>query len=252
MRRPAAAGTFYPADEKQLRQEVESLLRTADEDNGRFAVTPHAGYPYSGRLSASSCKGLRNYDTYVLVGPNHTGRGAPIALSGQTWRTPLGDVPVDTEIVDELDFPVDESAHVGEHSLEVQLPFLQSLHDSFSIVPITMKDQSREVVERVAEQLQPFTDRVGILASSDLTHYQPLDEAEARDRAFIDAVLSLDVDGLYTEAATGSQCGYGPVAVVIELAKRTGADPRLLGYTTSAEATGDASSVVGYTSILFT
>lgn len=252
MRRPAAAGKFYPGTEDALRREVENLLSEAETGRGFAAVSPHAGYRFSGRLAARSLSALGSHDTFVMVGPNHVGLGEPVAASADTWRTPLGDVEVDRELLEEVDVPVDESAHAREHSLEVQLPFLQALHNDFSIVPISMQDQGREAAKRVADELNGLSKEFGLVASSDLTHYEPLGAAERRDRAFLARVTDLDFDGIYEEAARGSICGYGPVAVATELSKTRGAEPKKLGYSTSAEATGDESSVVGYGSIIFT
>lgn len=251
MRKAAAAGRFYPGDEDALGSTVRDLLRDAERRDGSMTIAPHAGYPYSGGLAARSCAALRDSDTYVLIGPNHTGRGEPVALSAETWRTPLGDVPVDRDAVDATDLPVDEAAHAREHSIEVQLPLLQELRDDFSILPICMKDQGSGAVDTVADAVEPMLDDAALLASSDLTHYAPLDAAEKRDRAFLDRVLDLDTTGVLEAARTGSQCGSGPVAVATTVAERRGLEPELLGYGTSADATGDVSSVVGYGSVMF-
>jgi len=246
-----AAGRFYPGDDRDLRRTVEELLEKEKGAVGMAVVSPHAGYEYSGGLAARSLKAVGEFDTYVLIGPNHTGMGKEVAVSAEPWRTPLGDVPVDDEVVASIDLPVDETAHGREHSLEVQVPFLQVLHDDFSIVPIAMKDQSTDAAKKVLDELDPFLEDIGLVASSDLTHYAALGEAGETDERFLERVLDLDVEGVQREAARTSVCGYGPITAAILLAQRVGLEAELLGYSTSAEATGDASNVVGYGSVLF-
>ncbi|MBS1263514.1 MAG: hypothetical protein MAG715_00697 [Methanonatronarchaeales archaeon] len=252
MRRTAAAGAFYPGDPDELLKTVNGLIEERGRGDARAAIAPHAGYPYSGSLAAESCGAVDEFKTYVLVGPNHTGVGKAIALSDQDWSTPLGRVPVNRKLVRDIDIPVDESSHSREHSLEVLLPILQVLHDGLSIVPVCMRDQGPEAARVVAEELEPHFDSVGVLVSSDLTHHAPLSVARERDERFIERILELDEAGLYGEASTGSFCGYGPVAVAVELALRSELEPSLLGYSTSEAVTGDDSSVVGYCSVSFT
>lgn len=251
MREPVAAGTFYPRNPEELKAQVGRYLADAEPGEGWGAVAPHAGYRFSGELAARSCRALRDSDTYLLLGPNHSGTGEPVALSDQDWRTPLGDVTVNDSIAGAIDVPVDEEAHAREHSLEVQLPFLQVERGSFSIVPISMKDQSRGAARGLADELELLVDDSPLLVSSDLTHYAPLGEARDRDEAFIERVKGLDIGGIYEGGRAGSICGYGPIAVAVMLARRGDSEATLLGYSTSEEATGDASSVVGYCSVLF-
>jgi hypothetical protein len=230
-------------------------------------VCPHAGYMYSGPVAAHAYHSLAadgRPDIVVLFGPNHTGRGSALALMKEgVWRTPLGDVEIDTstanQILKESDIiDVDDSAHALEHSIEVQLPFLQYLYGStFKFVPICflMQDlqSSREVGEATAKALADKNALV--IASTDLTHYEPQETAKQKDKSAIEAALRLDAEGLYStvEARHISMCGYGPTVAAITAAKALNAkNAKLLCYKTSGDITGDYLSVVGYASIMFT
>jgi AmmeMemoRadiSam system protein B len=203
-------------------------------------------------------------DITVILGPNHTGNGSALAVMGEgVWRTPLGDVEVDGEtakkIVEQshiIDF--DDSAHRFEHSIEVQLPFLQYLYGSaFKIVPICflMQDlvSAREVGQAVAKALTGKN--AVVIASSDMTHYEPQERAKKKDTQALDAVGSLDEAKFYSiiESQHISTCGYGPIAALITACKILGVkEAKLLSYKTSGDITGDYSSVVGYAAACFT
>jgi len=230
-------------------------------------VCPHAGYMYSGPVAAHAYYHLAadgKPDTVVLFGPNHTGQGSALALMNEgAWRTPLGDVEIDTatanQILKESDIiDIDDSAHAFEHSIEVQLPFLQYLYGSaFKFVPICflMQDlqSSREVGVAVAKALADKNALV--IASTDMTHYEPQKTAKQKDKAAIEAALNLDAERLYStvEAHHITMCGYGPTIAAITAAKALNAkQAKLLCYKTSGDITGDQYSVVGYASIMFT
>jgi AmmeMemoRadiSam system protein B len=203
-------------------------------------------------------------DVVVILGPNHTGRGSAISIMNDgVWRTPLGDVEIDTEtanrIVQASDIvDVDDRAHVHEHSVELQLPFLQYLYGSeFKFVPICLMMQdlvsSREVGKAVASALNGKNGLV--IASSDLTHYEPQERAESKDKMAIDAALALDEERYYNvvESYGISTCGYGPVIATMTASKELGAkNAELLCYKTSGDVLGDRSAVVGYASMAFT
>lgn len=229
-------------------------------------VCPHAGYMYSGPVAAHAYYNLAadgKPDTIVLFGPNHLGHGSALALMMEgVWRTPLGDVEIDTAtanliLKESSIIDVDDSAHAYEHSIEVQLPFLQHLYGSaFRFVPICflMQDlqSSREVGTAVAKALADKNALV--IASTDMTHYEPQKTAEQKDKAAIEAALKLDAERLYStvEARHISMCGYGPVVAAITASKLLSATKaRLLCYKTSGDITGDFSSVVGYASVSF-
>jgi hypothetical protein len=229
-------------------------------------VCPHAGYMYSGPVAAHAYYHLAadgKPDIVVLFGPNHTGHGSALALMLEgVWRTPLGDVEIDTFaanlILEESGIiDVDDSAHAFEHSIEVQLPFLQYLYGSaFKFVPICFRMQdlqsSREVGVAVAKALADKNALV--IASTDMTHYEPQKTAEQKDKAAIEAALELDAERLYLTVETHhiSMCGYGPTIAAITAAKALNAkESKLLCYKTSGDITGDYFSVVGYASIMF-
>jgi AmmeMemoRadiSam system protein B len=221
---------------------------------------------YSGPVAAHGYNRLAQDgkpDIVVILGPNHTGNGSALAVMREgVWRTPLGDVEIDTATADLIThassiIDVDDSAHAFEHSVEVQLPFLQYLYgSSFKFVPICflMQDleSSREVGSALAKALQGMN--AVIIASTDMTHYEPQKSAEKKDKAAIDAVLKLDEAQLYStvEGFGISMCGPGPTMALVVAAKALGAKKaELLCYKTSGDITGDYSAVVGYASIAF-
>jgi len=229
-------------------------------------VVPHAGYMASGPVAAHAYNHLAKDgkpDVIVVFGPNHTGHGSALSIMNEgAWRTPLGDVEVDTETANQIlsasdIIDVDDRAHVYEHSIELQLPFLQYLYGSeFKFVPICFMMQdlvsSREVGKAVATALKGKNALV--IASSDLTHYEPQERAEKKDKMAVDAALEMDEEGYYraVEAYGISTCGYGPVIAAITAAKELGAKKaELLSYKTSGDVLGDRSAVVGYASIAF-
>jgi len=272
VRRPWVAGAFYPADPDRLRQTIEScfthrlgpggLPGTASPERRIVAVVcPHAGYMYSGPVAAHSYYHLAaeaRPESVVVIGPNHTGMGSPIAMmrSG-AWETPLGEVEIDEGLADAIFrasdiIDIDEWAHAREHSIEVQLPFLQYIYGpGLRFVPICMGFQdlesSREVGRAVAEAVGG-ADAV-IVASTDLTHQEPQASANRKDRLVLESILSLDEAALQERVRSHrvTMCGYGPVSAAIVASKMLGAEKaELLAYHTSGDVTGDHSAVVGY------
>ena len=279
IRSPAVAGSWYAGTPNSLRNQIEELfthrlgpgsLPQTVKDGPRDIVglvVPHAGYMASGPVAAHAYYSLAKDgkpDVIVIFGPNHTGRGSALSIMNEgVWRTPLGDVKVDTETADQIlrasrIVDVDDRAHVYEHSIELQLPFLQYLYGSeFKFVPVCFMMQdlmsSREVGKAVAEALREKNALV--IASSDMTHYEPQERAEKKDKMAIDAALAMDETQYYhtVEAYGISTCGYGPVIAVITAAKELDAKKaQLLCYKTSGDVLGDRSAVVGYASIAFT
>lgn len=274
MRPPAVAGTFYEGSRDGLLEQIEWCYRhphgpgeTPSVVRGPrkvvAVVSPHAGYVYSGPVAAHGFSDIARDGrpgTVVILGPNHTGMGSGVAISlSGKWRTPLGTVELDEKfgrrIVEESDLvDVDEVAHLHEHSIEVQLPFLQHLFGGLKIVPICMMMQdpetSREVGEAIARAASG-TD-VLIIASSDFTHYEPRDSAYRKDMAVIGKIVELDPDGMMSlvEEMNVSMCGPGPVYAAIWAAKRLGAkNAKLLKYATSGDTGPPMGEVVGYASI---
>lgn len=278
VRNPAVAGMFYPADPGELRKMLkwcfthrlgpgrEPPKKPGTTRNIVAMQVPHAGYMYSGPCAAVAY--LRLFedgkpDCFIILGPNHTGVGLPVAVwPAGKWKTPLGEVAIDEDVAKILlehedVLAPDYSAHVSEHSIEVQLPFLQYLFGSdFTFVPICMGDQSPETARRVAEAIVDAIKRSGkdivVLASSDMTHYEPHDRAVERDNEALAAIAALDVERLYDLVESGlSMCGFGPVAVAMHVAREFGAGGRVLRYYTSGDITGDYDAVVGYAAVSF-
>jgi hypothetical protein len=264
MRRPAVAGQFYPLHPQRLLEELKAAFSGAYGGEPlpmRGAVVPHAGYIYSGAVAAEVYGRLPERETFVLIGPNHHGLGLPVALSRDSWMTPLGTVESDVELADALAgsiLEVDESAHLYEHSLEVQIPFLQARFSGFKILPIAMglqdEETAVEVGEAVGEAAKSLDRDCTIIASSDFTHYEPQEEARRKDAQAIEAILRMDVPSVY-RAVYGQNltaCGYGPIAATITAARILGAETgKLLRYSTSGDVLGDYSQVVGYGAIAF-
>ncbi len=239
MRHPRVAGSFYPANPESLLAMLREYTYPAKDESVVACISPHAGYVYSGRTAGRVHSLLPDADTFVIVGPNHTGYGLPVAVSADDWITPLGEVKVDREFIDAMPqkiVAVDEIAHRYEHSLEVQVPFLQYLHDDFKIVPICLGMQDEETAEEVAEEILEAEERTGkrvvVIASSDMHHYLPDEECRRLDAIVIEKILSMDVKKYYETIykLQASVCGYGCIAVAMNYAKAKGA--RLSLFTT--------------------
>ncbi|WP_088899901.1 AmmeMemoRadiSam system protein B [Sulfolobus acidocaldarius] len=281
IRIPAVAGSFYEADPVRLRKQIEwSFLHDLGpkslpsvpqnkppQRSNRFFVVPHAGYMYSGPVAAHAYYHLSlegSPDTVIILGPNHTGLGSYVSIWHKgKWKTPLGEVSVDDEISLELVklteiIDIDERAHLYEHSIEVQIPFLQYLFgQNFKIVPIVIMMQTPDVAESLAEGIYKLVSSgkkdIVVLASSDLNNYEPHDKTIEKDNLAIDEIQKLDYKGLFrvVEEKDVTACGYGPIMTVLILAKKLGKKPYVLRHATSGDTSGDKSSVVGYLSVRF-
>ena len=277
-RLPAQAGTFYPDTEGALRIEIRQCflhplgpralptIPGNPNQNLLGLIVPHAGYKYSGRVAAHSYYQLASsgiFESVIILGPNHTGLGSGVStmIDGE-WSTPLGNVPIDAdlarEIVDSSDLvDVEDEAHRNEHSIEVQLPFLQFIYPQrFKFVPICMMLQDLKTSIEVGEAVAKAAEKHGaaVLASSDWTHYEPQEEAQSKDKQALDVALQMNekkFQGIIEERSV-SACGYGPVTAMIHAAKVRGArSGKLLSYQTSGDVTGDKSAVVGYAAASF-
>jgi len=276
VRYPAVAGSWYSGTLKGLRAQIEECfthklgpgkIPKVTGDGPRKIVgllCPHAGYMYSGPVAAHSYYNLAldgKPEIVILLGPNHRGYGSALAIMNEgAWRTPLGDVEIDTETANQIVrgsriIDIDESAHGPEHSLEMQLPFLQHLYDqTFRLVPICFLMQDLETGREVGQALAKALSgkNAVVIASTDMTHYEPQKTAEVKDKKALNAVLKLDEGQLYSvvESYGISMCGYGPTIAMITAAKAMGAkEAQLLCYKTSGDVTGDYSAVVGYASV---
>jgi AmmeMemoRadiSam system protein B len=262
MRAPAVSGQFYPRNKNDLDREISRCFEgvPADEKQVLGAVVPHAGYIYSGNTAAYVYSVLPEADTFVILGPNHTGYGSPVSVSSENWSTPLGEVGSDNEFIKALPkriIDTDETAHKYEHSIEVQLPFLQHRFSDFKIVPICMGMQDEEtaldVGSELAEAVRKVNKKVVIIASSDFSHYKPDKVAREDDAYFINSILDMDMPGFYRKLyeRNASVCGYGTIAAMLTVSKEIGATKAtLLKYSTSGDTTGDFSAVVGYAGII--
>ncbi|MCL5111183.1 MAG: AmmeMemoRadiSam system protein B [Chloroflexi bacterium] len=275
VREPAVAGSFYASAPAALRSQLERaflsplgpgrLPTVASDGPRRLAglVVPHAGYAYSGPVAAHAYAALAADgvpEVVVLVGPNHYGLGPAVAVSGAAaWRTPLGTLAVDSDLAAAIlaALPAQgtaDFAHEREHSLEVQLPFLQYLYgDAVRIVPITMSEQSPAVAASLGRALgRTLAGRNAVvIASTDLSHYESQSSAEAKDRLVLKAILESDTDRLLSLAPYRvTACGPGPVAAALLAARELGAlRVDLLKYATSGDVSGDTGSVVGYAAL---
>lgn len=267
VRKPAVAGMFYPAD----KEELLSLIRfvcgepyTGERIKAKAVMVPHAGYIYSGKTACEVYKRIEIPEHVVILGPNHTGMGAPVSVyDGDAWETPLGVVEIDKEIRDRLlqfyGFTPDEDAHKFEHSLEVQVPFLQVFAErEFKITPIVLSllryDDALYVARQMAKVLKDYADNVLVVISSDMSHYIPADKAKELDMLAIDCLKKLDSACLYERVFKYniSMCGVIPAVVGVEVAKALGAKEGILvDYTNSGMVTGDYNSVVAYAGMIF-
>lgn len=269
IRNPAVAGAFYPGSGGLLAAQIgEFAQQVEDKVDALGVVVPHAGYVYSGRVAASVYSRIRIPDTVVILGPNHTGMGSNFSLMREgIWRTPLGDVSIDEDLAGDilLNSKVlkdDAGAHVREHSIEVQLPFLQYFRDNVAFVPIALShyipspdylEICRDIGHAIAQGIGKRRGRVLVVASSDFTHYESRQLASEKDGKVIDAILALDESKMFDIIASDdvSMCGYGPTACMLSACKELGAtESVLVEYATSGDVTGDFSQVVGYGGII--
>ncbi len=264
IRKSVIAGSWYPGDPGVLTRDIQAYLKQVPGEgvSGRIVglISPHAGYFYSGQIAAHGYKLIqgRRFDSVIVIGPSHRTpfRGVSI-YTGGGYETPLGVVPVDAELADRIirnggnlrDYP---QAHLQEHSLEIQLPFLQVALGSFSFVPIVMGDQDRRACEELAEAILKATKgkKILVVGSTDLSHFHSYEQAVKRDRRVVDHVQRMDTDGLLRDLESGTceACGGGPMVVAMLVAKKLGGRARVLKYANSGDVTGDKGRVVGYLS----
>lgn len=254
----SVSGMYYPGDPAHLEQFLEMVFLDAGETNMPDAlgiVSPHAGYPYSGAVAARAFAAISSsFDgTFIVIGPSH--EGFMTCASAIPWETPLGIVDIDAELVKAIGVPVDERAHAGEHSIEVQMPFIKYRFPRARVAPIMMGDQSLESAKALTAAIVRATRETGrevrIVASSDFSHYIPMDLARQIDLQAIEALETLDVPEFYRriQSLHVSACGYGPIATMTLAARSHGATQgKLLSYTTSGDVTGDPIAV-GYAAI---
>ena len=267
LRLPAVAGKFYPADPREL----SSLIAQFTDKNSavervhvRACLVPHAGYVYSGIVAGAVFSSVFLPKKILLLGVRHYPRGESLAiLSEGSWRTPLGDASIDSSLAQRLRAACpalreDAVAHGQEHSLEVQLPFLQQLDSGFSFVPVVLGtirfDQLVEVGEGIARVLSEAKEEILVVTSSDMNHYEDDATTRRKDHKAIDAMLQLDARGLYQTCLEEeiSMCGLGPAVAMLTAMQRLGAKKaELVRYATSGDVMGDRDAVVGYAGMTF-
>jgi MEMO1 family protein len=270
VRLPAVAGRFYSGEAETLERQVDSLCSDAsrvpsssEKTQAIACLVPHAGYRFSGGVAASVYAALKLPHRFLLIGPRHYPRGAHQAILSQgSWRTPLGDAEIDTDLAAELKgacpaLVEDEVAHRYEHAIEVQLPFLQRLAANFRFVPIALaaidydalETLGHAIAEVVARQSQP----VLIVASSDMNHYESDEITRRKDALALDQLVALDPNGLYDVVRREgiTMCGAGPAVSTLTAARLLGAShSRLVRYATSGDVTGERDEVVGYAGVI--
>ncbi len=260
IRDPAFSGQFYPAVYAVLKGQVEKLVvQTTDKLKAYGVISPHAALVYSGAVSGKVFSAVNPASTYIIIGPNHTGRGRPFSLMAKgAWKTPLGRVDIDEGLAasllkNSLLLQDDEVAHSFEHSVEVQLPFIQYLNESFKFVPMVLSCSDlpayRQIGQDIAKSIKESGSDVLIVASNDMTHYELDRTARAKDKEAINAILELDEEKLLRKIRELdiTMCGYAPVVTMLVASKALGAKKaRLIEYKTSADTTADYSAVVGY------
>lgn len=269
IRPPYASGVFYMGYdvglEREVRQCIKKAANSGEPKHAIAAIVPHAGYEYSGTVAASVYARIKLPETFVIIGPNHSGFGADVALDDKrAWRTPLGEVELDRELGEAIlkgssHAHVSYDAHRLEHSVEVQLPFLQHMTQGrVRFVPIAIRpnlalETCEEVGLAIADAVKRVQPDALVIGSSDMTHYEPLATAEHQDLTAINAILTLEPAHLLetVEDCDITMCGPGPVAATIYAANELGAtQAELVSYSTSAEFSMNENNVVGYAGIV--
>lgn len=262
-RQPAVAGQFYTNSAEQLRSELITMIPAADEKRKVLGlIAPHAGYMYSGAVAGRGYARIEIPSTVLILGPNHRGVGAAAALypDGE-WLTPLGTVPINDRLNGLIRRHVpfaqsDSVAHQFEHSLEVQLPFIQHLCSDASIAALCLGHGDYAAVQQIGEgiaaAIREYGQDVLMVASSDMSHYESAESARRKDNQALERVLALDPEGLLRICSSEhiTMCGVVPSAVMLVAARALGAQQaELVNYATSGDVTGDNRQVVGYASV---
>ncbi|MEE8413685.1 MAG: MEMO1 family protein [Dehalococcoidales bacterium] len=266
IRNPAVAGQFYPEEPDQLRAMIGEIVDpSTDKEDVIGLVSPHAGYIYSGPVAGATISRIKFKDTFIIIGPNHTGAGQPFSIMTEgAWKTPLGEVEIDHELAKKIlaaskYLKEDSLAHQYEHSIEVQIPFLQYFKPDVKIVPIIFGHAGGDIYKEIGREIAGAINESGrgvvIIASSDMNHYESQETTQRKDTQAIEAILDLDEDELFKRVheLDISMCGYAPAISLISAAKELGVKgAELVRHQTSGDTSGDYSSVVGYAGILIT
>jgi AmmeMemoRadiSam system protein B len=265
IRNPSVAGYFYPGSKAELKAMVAKYIdKNAPKVEAVGLLAPHAGYQYSGAVAGATISRVVFKDTFIIMGPTHSGMGRPFSVMPEgTWRTPLGDVEVDSELARKIVAlseyaEEDYAAHEDEHAVEVQIPFLQYIKPDVRIVPIILAGAAlyiyKEIGHAIARALKELGREAVILASGDMTHREPAARAKEKDMKAVEAMVDLDEDELtrrYNNLHI-TMCAHGPVATLIAAAKELGCTgAELVKYMNSGDATGDYNEVVAYAGVIF-
>ncbi len=261
-RKPVAAGRFYKGKSNELKKQIRSFLpESSDPQRAIGAIVPHAGYIFSGRLATKTLASVIVPPTIILLGPNHTGLGHRVSLSSADWRIPSGLIGSDNELIDKIVSEsslakIDETAHAGEHSLEVILPILHQLRNDISIVPITIGpltiEQCYQLGEKLSQVIAASDKDILLIGSNDMSHMVSRKIAAKLDAKAISHIIKLDPDGLYqtVHSLRISMCGIYPVTTLLVCANNLGATTAFsTGYCDSGDVTGDTENVVGYAGV---
>ncbi|MFH1093246.1 MAG: AmmeMemoRadiSam system protein B [Candidatus Omnitrophota bacterium] len=260
----AGPKNFYPDNPEILKKTITGFVDTSKKkENCKAVMLPHAGYFYSGSVCGKTISCVNIPDTIIILAPNHTGIGSPYSMMSKgSWQTPFGNINIQEELAALIlensgYFKKDESPHIKEHAVEVEVPFLQYFNKNISIVPVIISDFNlnnfRKAGQEIADAVKKFVKPVLIVISSDLTHYESHESAKEKDQHVIEAIMELDVEKLYKQvnARKISMCGCAPACVGIYAAKKLGAnETQLIDYKTSGDTSGDFSSVVGYAGLI--
>jgi len=266
LRQPAVANQFYPGVARQLTAVIHTLAQPvpeAEKITALAVVSPHAGYIYSGRTAAETYARVRVPENIVILGPNHHGLGGPLSIiSAGAWAMPLGTVPINPELSELIKSHVplareDAAAQRQEHSLEVQLPFLQMARPEITLSPLMVAQldfaSCRAIGQGLARAIKAFGQPVLMVASTDMTHYQPRAVASRQDHLALARVTALDPEGLYRTVVEQriSMCGFIPTTITLIAALELGATKaELVSYSDSGETSGDTDRVVGYAGLV--
>jgi len=268
IRKSAIAGSWYPGNPGTLRADIDEFFQHVPESkiDGQIVglIAPHAGYAYSGRIAAYSYSTIRgdNFDAVIVIGPSHRAYFHGVSVYGKGgYETPLGVVPVDVSLANRIMATHDlishiPAAHLQEHSVEIQLPFLQVALGDFNFIPLVMGDQSQHTCEVLADSICAAVEgrKVLVVGSSDLSHFHSCDTAAKLDHVAISRIKNMDGHGLLADLGNDDceACGGGPMVVTMMVSKKLGANgAELLKYANSGDVTGDKKSVVGYVSAVF-
>ncbi len=264
IRQPAVAGSFYPANQSELSALVDSMLQQESEVHiTKGIIVPHAGYVYSGSVAGKVFGQTKIPKRVIIIGPNHSGVGANIAVSGaDSWATPLGNIPISTNLRNELlaaisAAVIDDQAHRSEHSIEVMLPFLLKKQPELEILPISLSQLSLAAClqfgSAIAAIIKQQNNEVLLLASTDMNHFASAEQSKELDFMAINAMTSYDPQRLYQVVRENriSMCGVLPTITVMQAAHDLGAtDCKLINYAHSGQVNGDNNRVVGYAGLV--